>query len=191
MSKILIARETDKGNTSSVILAWFVTSLVGGFAGIPIGAILSAVMQGVLKNNSAPVMYGFFAAPIILGILITFIYLRKDSDTKNHTVCEKCKHQMIPMTEMDTLFSIPATGDDKYNQPFDYLAQNMVRISSMNEILPNKRGCYVCGYTCPNCSNKIIRIADFLPFNGTCHWKEFYYYEYTQFVQARQKNDLL
>lgn len=48
MPKIILAREQDKGELSSPILVRFVMCLVGGFAGIPIGALLSVVMQLVL-----------------------------------------------------------------------------------------------------------------------------------------------
>lgn len=191
MAKVIIAREEDKGKTATVIMVMLVTCFVGGFGGIPVGAILSAVMQAVLKDNSAPVMYGFFGAPIVLGMLIALFYVRKDMDTKNHTVCTECRHKMKPLTEMDTIFSIPAEFDQKYENPFQYLAQNMTRVYSVHEIPQNKRGCYVCCYGCTNCTKRIVRIYDFLPQRGTCHWKEVYYYDFSQFIQARGKNDLL
>lgn len=191
MPKIILAREEDKGELSSPILVRFVMCLVGGFAGIPVGTLLSAVMQVVLKDSSAPVMYGFYAGPIILGMLIAFLYIRKDTVVKNHTICTKCKHKMEPATPEDTIFHIPAEHGDTYENPLEYLAKNMVRVSSIREIPPYKRGCYVCCYVCSNCANRIVRIADFLPQRGTCHWAETYYYDFGEFVQARQKNDLL
>ena len=191
MKMIIEAREDDKGNLASTILILFVMSLVGGFGGIPIGAILSAVMQRVLNDSSPLVMYGFFIGPIILGMILVLIYIRKDISTTNHTFCEKCKKKMTPMTEMDTLFSIPVTGEQSYTNPLSYLAQNMVRISSVREIPENGRGCYVCCYTCHKCSNRMVRIADFAPFRGQCKWKNSYYFDFAEFIQARAKNDLL
>lgn len=191
MAKVIIAREQDRGKNSTVLLLLLVSCLIGGFGGIPVGALLSGVMQKVLNNSSVPVMYGFFAAPVILGMLIAFLYVKKDTDTKNYTVCTACGHKMKPATEMDTVFFIPAEFQQKYENPFQYLAQNMERVASIHDIPRNKRGCFVCCYVCTNCAKRIVRISDFLPQQGTCHWKETYYYDFTEFVQARGKNDLL
>lgn len=191
MAKIILARESDKGQKQANILIWLVTAMVGGFGGIPIGAILSAVMQVVLKDSPPEIMYGFFAAPIILGMLIAFLYVKKDSDIKDYTKCSACKNKMKPMIEMDTLFYIPAEGEQKYDNPLQYLAANMVRISAIREIPAGKRGCYVCVYACQNCMKRLVRISDFLPDKGTCHWKETYYYDFNDFIRARQRNDLI
>ncbi|MBQ4524034.1 MAG: hypothetical protein IJA10_13950 [Lachnospiraceae bacterium] len=191
MGKIIISRENDKGKTSSIWLSMIVTALIGGFGGIPIGAILSGVMQNVLDDSSAPVMYGFFALPIVLGMIIVLFVVMKDMDLKSHTHCFECKHKLQAVTELDALFYIPAEEDQKYENPLPYLAQNMIRISSVQDIPPKKRGCYVCCYSCPNCSNRIVRIADFLPKPGSCQWKESYYFDLQEFVTARGKNDLI
>lgn len=193
MAKIMLPREHDSGQKMTNGLILLVTSLTGGFGGIPIGALLSGIMQRVLHNSSAPVMYGFFFAPIIIGMLIAFFYVKKDINTKNRTICENCKKKMVPMTEVDTLFSIPAHGDQHYENPLNYLAQNMVRISSVHDIPENGRGCYVCCYTCQTCAKKIVRVADFYPNHRTCdcEWKESYYFDFGQFSTARMKNDLL
>lgn len=191
MGQIILSREEDKGKTSTVWMSMIVLCLVGGFGGIPFGAILSGVMQRVLDDSSAPVMYGFFALPIIIGMILVLCLAMKDIDTKNHTRCSGCKHKLQPMTEMDALFYIPAEGDQQYEQPLPYLAQHMVRVSSIREIPPKKRGCYVCCYSCPNCSNRIVRVADFLPKAGTCQWKKSYYFDFQEFVTTRGTNDLL
>lgn len=191
MAKIILARESDKGSKKETLLIWLVTAMVGGFGGIPIGAILSAVMQLILKDSSPEIMYGFFGLPIVLGMLIAFLYVKKDTDIKNYTKCSACKNTMTPMTEMDTLFYIPAEGEQKYENPLLYLAGNMVRISAISEIPPQKRGCYVCVYACKNCMKRLVRISDFFPDRGTCHWKETYYYDFNEFVRTRQKNDLI
>lgn len=193
MAKIMLPREQDCGQKKSNVFLLMTMSLVGAFGGIPIGALLSGVMQRVLHNSSAPIMYGFFFGPIILAMIIVFFISKKDVDTKNHTVCEDCKKKMVPMTEIDTLFSIPAFGDQHYDNPLSYLAQNMVRISSVHDIPENGRGCYVCCYTCETCSKRIVRVADFYPNHQTCtcEWKESYYFNYGQFLSARMKNDLL
>lgn len=191
MGKIIISRENDNEKSSTIWLIIIVMCLIGGFGGIPIGAILSGVMQNVLDDSSSPVMYGFFALPIVLGMIIVLLLVIKELKLKNYTRCSKCKHTLQAMTELDALFYIPAEGDQQYENPLSYLAQNMVRISSIQDIPQNNRGCYVCCYSCPNCSNRIVRIADFLPKTGTCQWKKSYYFDYQEFVTARGRNDLL
>lgn len=192
MGKIIISRENDNQKTSTSVLIIIVMCMIGGFAGIPFGSILSAIMQRVLDDSSAPIMYGFFAIPIVLGMIIVLFFVRKDLKLKNHTRCSECRHQLQPMTELDALFYIPAEGDQKYENPLPYLAQNMVRVSSIRDIPPKKRGCYVCCYSCSNCSNRIVRIADFLPKTaGDLQWKESYYFDLQEFTMARGKNDLL
>ena len=189
MAKISLARENDKGKTTSVVLVLLTSCLIGGFGGIPFGAILSAIMQGVFKNSSAFVMYGSFGIPIILGMIIVFFYVKKDMDTKDHTRCSNCFTKMQPMTETDSLFYIPAEGDEQYDNPFQYLTKNMVKVANINEIPAKKRGCYVCIYKCDNCNKRIIRIADFKLSFGTCDWKNSYYFDLSEFMQAKEQAD--
>lgn len=193
MTKIMLPREQDCGQKMSHVFILMAMSLIGGFGGIPIGALLSCIMQKVLKNSSFAIQYGFFFVPVVLGIIFVFFYLKKDMDTKNHVVCEDCKKKMVPMTEIDTLFSIPVFGDQHYDNPLNYLAKNMVRISSVHDIPENGRGCYVCCYTCNTCFKRIVRVADFYPAHATCtcDWKNSYYFDYGQFTSAHMKNDLL
>ncbi|MDE7404488.1 MAG: hypothetical protein K2M81_05210, partial [Lachnospiraceae bacterium] len=80
--RIILAREEDRGMKGQCYLVLFSFSLVTGLVGIPIGAILSGVMQGVLNDSSALVMYGFFLAPIFLAMLIGFLWGRKSIDMK-------------------------------------------------------------------------------------------------------------
>lgn len=190
MGKIIISREEDKGSTLAVLLLMFVTCLIGGVGGIPIGAILSMIMMAVLHNNSPLVVYGFWALPIVFGMILAVWFAFKNVDLKNHTRCTNCRGKMQPTTELDSLFFIPAEGNQSFENPFLYLAQNMTPVSSIRDIPPNKRGCYVCCYRCPKCSNRIIRIADFLPKPATCQWKKSYYFDYQEFVSARGRNDL-
>lgn len=148
MAKVIIAREEDKGSLSSPILIRFVMCLVGGFAGIPAGALLSALMMFILKETSANVIYCFYGDPIILGMLIAFLYIRKDTIVKNHTLCTKCKHKMEPATPEDTIFHIPAEHGDTYENPIAYLAKNMVRVSSIAEMMEEERFTFhLDGYT--------------------------------------------
>lgn len=191
MARIILAREEDKGGNRGMAFMVVAMSLVCGLVGIPIGAILSRVMQDMLHNSSAPVMYGFFIAPILIGMFIGAFFMMKELHTKNRTICEKCKAKMYPMTERDALFTIPVRGEETYGDAFHYLAKNMVRVSSFRDIPFNQRGCYVCCYECKNCANRMIRIKDFLPLHGTYTWMEAYYYDYLEFSKAREKNDLL
>lgn len=191
MEKMILAREEDRGMKGECYLVIFVLSLVTGLVGIPIGAILSGVMQGVLKDSSPLVQYGFFLGPIAIAMLIGFIYGRKSIDMKNHTVCGKCKGKMRPMTEMDGIFQIPATGEETYKDPLSYLAGNMARVPSVSAISGGQRGCYVCGYKCEKCGERIIRIKDFLPRRGCCEDKGTYYFQYGEFALARGKEDFI
>lgn len=77
MGKIIQAREEDRGMKGVTTSVLFVISLITGFIGVPIGAILSAVMQTILEDSSAPVMYGFFLGPVMIGMLTGFFYMKK------------------------------------------------------------------------------------------------------------------
>ncbi|MDE5907280.1 MAG: hypothetical protein K2H52_00810 [Lachnospiraceae bacterium] len=191
MERMILAREEDRGMKKECYLVIFVLSLVTGFVGIPIGAILSAVMQRVLKDSSPLVQYGFFIGAIVVAMLIGFIYGRKSVDMKDHTVCTKCKGKMLPMTEMDGIFQIPAKGEEAYKDPLPYLAENMMRVPSVSAISGGQRGCYVCGYKCGNCGDRMVRIKDFLPRRGSCQDKGTYYFSYTEFLLARGKEDFI
>lgn len=189
--RIILAREEDRGMKGQCYLVLFSLSLVTGIVGIPIGAILSGVMQGVLNDSSALVMYGFFLAPVFLAMLIGFLWGRKSLDMKDHTVCTKCKKKMRPMTEEDAIFQIPAVGDETYGDALRYLAQNMERVPLVSAIPGRQRGCYVCGYKCEKCGNRIVRIKDFLPKRGNCEDKETYYFDFTEFSLARGREDFI
>lgn len=191
MARIILARENDKGNKSQNILLLFAISIIGAFGGLIVGWILGSIAQRILNSRSPLLDYGVQFASVIIGIIIAILYCKSDLNTKNHTVCEKCHAKMSPMTVADTLFSIPVKSDQTYQEPFFFLTKNMLRISSIREISAGQRGCYTCCYTCNNCSHRIVRIADFTPVQGTCQWNNSYYFDFTQFVQARGKNDLL
>lgn len=191
MEKIILAREEDRGMKGQSYLVAFIVSLVMGFFGIPVGAILSGVMQAVLKDSSVPVMYGFFLGPVFLGMLLGFFYVKKSIGAKNHTICEKCKGKMHPMTEMDAVFQIPAAGEETYGDAMHYLAGNMARVPAVNAIPVGQRGCYVCGYRCEKCGNRIVRIKDFLPERGSCIDKETYYFDFAAFSLARGREDFI
>ena len=191
MARIIQARENDKINWRQNILSLFAISLVGAFGGIIIGGILSALAQRLLNTRSPLVTASIVIACAILGAIICILYVKSDLNMDNHTLCEKCHMQMYPMTETDTLFAIPVQSNQTYTKPFYFLAQNMVRVSSIGDIPANQRGCYVCCYACRNCSYRMIRVADFTPVRGTCDWKGSYYFDYAQFQQARMKSDLL
>ena len=92
MVKINIARESDKGNNTAITLILLVTCLIGGFGGIPIGAILNIFMIILLRQETPAVTYGSFATGIIICAFIAFFYVRKEMDTTDYTVCEKCGH---------------------------------------------------------------------------------------------------
>lgn len=189
MGKIILAREEDRGTNSRTVSAMFVFSLMIGFIGIPVGAILSMVMQDILHNSSGPVMYGFFLGPIFAGLLIGFFISKRIIGKKDHTRCDKCKGRMHPMSQEDLLFKIPAVGE-KYDDALNYLAHNMSRISEMSSIEGRQRGCYVCVYRCAQCAKKIVRIKDFMPVHGSCNDMATYYFDYTEFINARGKDDL-
>lgn len=176
-----------KGTAASIL---FVFSLITGVVGIPIGAILSAVMQGVLKNSSVSVMYGFFLGPVFIAMAIGFFIMKKEFDVKDHTKCSECKEKMDPMTEKDLLFKIPAREEQKYDDALHYLAENMERIGKMHDMEKYQRGCYVCVYQCRHCSKRLVRIKDFLPLRGTCLDKGTYYFDYAEFTNVRGKEDL-
>lgn len=190
VGKIIQAREEDSGMKGKAASILFVFSLITGTIGIPIGAILSAAMQGVLKNSSIPVMYGFFLGPIFIAMIIGFFIIKKELDAKDHTKCSGCKGKMEPMTEMDLLFKIPAREEQKYDDALRYLAKNMERIEKMREIEKYQRGCYVCAYQCSHCSKRMVRIKDFLPLRGTCLDRGTYYFDYAEFINVRGKEDL-
>ena len=189
--RIILAREEDRGMKGQCYLVLLGLSLVTGLVGIPIGAILSAVMQRVLHDSSALVANGFFAVPIILAMLIGFLWGRKSLDMKDHTVCTTCKKKMRPMTDEDGIFQIPASGDETYKEPLRYLAENMVRVPLVSAIPNKRRGCYVCGYRCENCGNRVVRIKDFLPKRGCCNDKETYYFDFSEFALARGGEDFI
>lgn len=191
MGKIILAREADKGIRTWKVTARLTMSLVCGLIGVPVGAILSAAMQAALKNSSSPVMYGFFLAPIFIGMLIGFFIMKKEINMKNHTRCKACGETMQPMTEMDTVFQIPARENETYANAARYLAANMERVSSVYDIAAGQRGCFVCIYLCRNCGKRIIRILDFLPESGHCAPKNTYYFDYHSFSQLREKNDFI
>ncbi len=191
MERMILAREEDRGMKGECLLVVFVLSLVTGFVGIPIGAILSGVMQRVLKDSSPLIQYGFFLGAIAVAMLIGLIYGIKSIDMKNHTICSKCKEKMRPMTEMDGIFQIPAAGEESYQNPLPYLAENMVRVPSVSAISGGHRGCYVCGYKCEKCGERMVRIKDFLPRRGCCEDKGTYYFSYTEFSLARGKEDFI
>ena len=191
MARIIQAREHDKVNWRQNIITILAMSLVGAFGGILVGGILSAVMQRILDTRSPLITYGVIIVSAILGAIICILYIKSDLSMGNYTLCEKCHSQMTPMTETDTLFAIPAQKDQTYDDPFHYLTQNMIRISSIREIPANQRGGYVCCYTCSKCSHRMVRVADFAPARGACNWKSSYYFDYNQFLQTRMKNDLL
>lgn len=190
MAKIIQARQEDGGMKGENILIMFILSLVTGFVGVPVGAILSGIMQRVLHNDSALVMYGFFLGPIFLGILLGCLYVGKSLDMKNHTRCKKCRGKMHPMTKMDLLFKIPAMGEETYKDAFHYLAENMVKIPSMRAVSKGQRACYVCTYQCERCADRMVRIKDFLPERGSCQDRETYYFDFAEFSLARRQDDL-
>lgn len=190
MGKIILAREEDRGTNRKTVSAMFVFSLMIGFIGIPIGAVLSMVMQEFYKGSLeiAVVKYVFFLAPIFLGIIIGFFISKKVVGKKDHTKCEMCKGRMKSLSEEDLLFKIPAVGE-KYDDALNYLAGNMKKISEMSSIEGRQRGCYVCVYKCERCANKIVRIKDFMPVHGCCNDMGTYYFGYTEFINARKDND--
>lgn len=190
MGKIIIAREEDKGKTPTIWLMFLTMFFVGCLGGLPIGAVLSGVMQNVLDDTSIPVRYGFLLTPIIIGGCIAVGVVIKSIDTKNHTLCKNCGRKMKPTTETDSLYWISAGREESYDNPLYYLAQNMKPISSVRNIPHGKRGCYVCCYVCETCSKRVVRVADFSPNPGSCEWKESYYFDYQEFVSAAGTNDL-
>ncbi len=190
MGKIILAREADKGMRTRQITMLITMSLVCGFGGLPVGAILSGVMQAVLQDSSIPVMYGFLLAPIFAGMIIGFFVMKKDMDLKNHTRCESCGETMQPLTELDTVFQIPARGEETYENAMQYLAASMERVSGVHDIAFGQRGCFACVYRCRNCGKHLLRIMDFLPDIGNCIEKHTYYFDYHSFCRLRGKNDL-
>lgn len=191
MGKIIQAREEDRGMKGAAASILFVVSLTTGLCGIPVGAILSGVMQEVLKDSSLPVTYGFFLGPIFLGMLFGFLFMRKEIDAQDHTKCEACGGKMHPMTEEDLLFEIPAKEEQKYEDALHYLAKNMNRIAKIGDLEKYQRGCYVCVYQCEHCSGRLIRIKDFLPLRGACLDRGTYYFDYAEFLNARGKENLI
>lgn len=191
MGKIIIARTDDKGNKRTARILILFACVLGGCCGIPAGSVLHIILMVLLRDASTSIEYFSFTVAVIAGILIALYYALRNTDTKDHTICEKCGHQMVPMTEADALFAIPATTTEEYDDPFHYLAHHMVRISAIREIPKGRRGCFVCCYACRNCNNRITRISDFFPENGTCNWKNTYYYDMHAFETTRNKNDLL
>lgn len=190
MGKIIIAREDDKGKTPLIRMMLLTTLLMGGLAGLPIGAILSGAMQDALNSTSIPVRYGFLLLPVIIGSCMAFWVVKKNVDTKDHTRCSNCGNKMKPTTETDSLYWIPAGREESYENPLYYLAGNMKPILSVRDIPHGKRGCYVCCYACVACSKRIVRVADFAPEPGRCRWKESYYFDYQEFASAAETNDL-
>ncbi len=189
MGKIILAREEDRGWNVQTVSAIFVFSLVIGVIGIPVGAVLSSIMQKRLNDSSVAVMYGFFLGPIFLGMLIGIFIGKIVINTKDHTKCGKCKGKMFPMSQEDLLFKIPVT-EEKYKDAMQYLAKSMSRVSGISSIEGRQRGCYVCVYRCVQCANKIVRIKDFMPVHGRCYDMGTYYFDYKEFVHARGTDDL-
>lgn len=191
MGKLILARESDKENGGASFAFMLVPCLIGGFLGLPAGGLLSIPVMLILQDGSSIVQYGTIAFTVVAGMLIAFLYTRKSMDGKNYTKCAKCKTKMHPLTPEDTIFYVPAEKGETHHNPFQYFARNMVRVSAIREIPPNKKGAYVCCYECDNCAHRIVRIAEFYPSYGTCHWEETYYFDYSEFVYARAKDDLL
>ena len=193
MGKIIISRKNDKGINVTDLFGCISIGLMAGFFGIPFGAILSGVMQNILDDYSDEVRYKYFFMPIILFIIIAEVVLIRDEMKKNHHFgrCLKCRYKMKPMTERDSLFYISEEKDQIYEPSLHYFARYMVRISSERNIPPNKQGCYLCGYVCPNCSHRMVRVAVFLPASGRCEWKKSYYFDYQEFITVRGSDDIL
>lgn len=190
VGKIIQAREEDDGGKGTAASVLFVYSLISGLIGIPIGAVLSAVMQGILKNSSIPVMYGFFLGPVFIAMMVGFFVIKKEIEQNDHMKCGECKERMDPMTEMDLLFKIPAKEEQKYDDALGYLAGNMERIGKIRDLEKFQRGCYVCVYQCRHCSKRLVRVKDFLPLRGTCLDRGTYYFDYGEFIKVRGREDL-
>lgn len=190
MGKIIISRQNDNEINFTNISTIISFSLFGGIGGLPIGAILSGVMQNVLDDNSPTVMYGFLLLPIIIGIVGFGILSLIGCPLTDHTQCTKCKSKLQPMTQTDDLYYVPLEENQQLSNPLHFLAQNITKISSIRDIPPKKMGGYLCRYYCPKCTNRIVRIACFLPEHGSCNWKNSYYFDYQEFIIARGINDL-
>lgn len=186
MGKIILAREQDQGKKEGGRFALLVNSLtLGVAAGVCVSAIVCPLMQRLLNSSSALVVYGFNLGPVFLLVVIFYFIMKSDYCGQNHIKCKMCRQIMRPLTEADMLFKLPVKGEEKYNDELHYLAANMKKISGFNELDNDQRCCYVCVYQCDKCFKRIIRTKDFLPDWGVCDEKGTYYFDYTEFLNAR------